>query len=67
MTIGKELKELRKKKYMSIDDLHIKSGVAKGTIYRIENDENYSIETLIKLFKTLDRQVVISTKRLVKR
>mgnify|MGYP003653983716 CR=1 FL=1 len=63
--IGKEVKERRIKKFWTLDDLARESKVHKGTIVRIEScKENYSINSLIAIFTALEREVVVSTKRI---
>jgi len=39
MKIGKRLRELRKEKHMTLEELSVKSGVALATLSRMENDK----------------------------
>jgi transcriptional regulator with XRE-family HTH domain len=67
MTIGEELKIRRKQNLMTIEDLSKKSGISQPSIGKIEREEgNYNIDTLITLFEALEREVVVSTKRINK-
>lgn len=65
--IGIEVKERRRKNLWTRDDLAEASKVSKGTIIRIEScKENYSINSLIDIFDALGREVVVSTRRVLK-
>lgn len=56
MTIGKKIKDLRKKQNISIDELASKLGKNRATIYRYEKGdiENLPLDTLVPLAKALN-------------
>lgn len=56
MPIGQRIKTLRKQRGMSIDDLAIKLGKNRTTVYRYENGdiENLPLDILDPLAKALD-------------
>lgn len=56
MSIGQRIKTLRKQRGMSIDDLAIKLGKNRTTVYRYENGdiENLPLDILDPLAKALD-------------
>ncbi|WP_082038843.1 helix-turn-helix domain-containing protein [Vibrio rotiferianus] len=59
IVVGKKIKEIRKKKSLTIEDLSEKSGVSVGHISRLENGKKSpTISTLEKLATALDVPVV---------
>ena len=53
------LKEIRKEKRMTQEELAAKSNVSRPTIVAIENDEDYNatVETLVKLSDALETPI----------
>ena len=58
MLIGKKLKELRRKKLMTLKDLSVKSGVQIATLSRMENGKmTGTLESHIAIAKALEMDV----------
>jgi transcriptional regulator with XRE-family HTH domain len=59
IVVGKKIKEIRKKKSLTIQDLAEKAGVSVGHISRLENGlKSPTISTLERLSKALDVPIV---------
>ncbi|KHF82549.1 DNA-binding protein [Vibrio vulnificus] len=59
MVVGKKIKEIRKKKALTIQELAEVSGVSEGHISRLENGlKSPTISTLEKLANALDVPIV---------
>ena len=57
--MGNRIKERRVALKMSQEELHEKSGVSRGTIVKLENEDNPNTTagTLVKIAKALDTTV----------
>ena len=65
MHIGKEVKERRLKLRMTQKELAKEANVTIPTLINIEKcNDNYIFDKLIDIFTALEREVVVSTKRI---
>ena len=65
MTVGENVRKIRKEKGLSILDVREATGLSKSTISELENDKSSpTIETLQKIANALKRNVLEQIKKI---